>query len=81
MSKTKTIWDNEINQRIKQNPNEIVGATESVYMNYVLEYDSGKQEFSNLKSLINNLGIKTALFPTFEINNIIMTPGQTGPPE
>jgi len=58
LSKTKTIWDNEINQRIKQNPNEIVGATESVYMNYVLEYDSGKQEFSNLKSLINSLYVK-----------------------
>ena len=25
---------------------------------------------TNLKSLINNLGIKTALFPTFEINKI-----------
>lgn len=61
LQKTKNIWDNEIAQRIKQNPNEKVGITESSYLSYVLRpgvNDKGDVEYFNLKKLINSLYAK-----------------------
>jgi hypothetical protein len=58
LQKTITGWNKQINERIKQNPNEIVGKMESAYMLHVLRPDfnmAGELEHKNLKSLISSL--------------------------
>ena len=50
-------WRSDINQRIKDNPNEELTANESSYMNFILKKEVNSQGKPTMKNYINKIGV------------------------